>query len=156
MIVVSDTSPLRHLAALGLMELLPRLFSSPHCPTKVIAKCLHTSTPHQLRQWADHLPDWLLVMGHSEWNDPCLDEIDPGKASAIRLAHDLCANVLLMDDQQGRKAAQHLGFRVSGLIGILGDAASQGFVDFDALILQLKTENKFLISDALIESARPR
>jgi predicted nucleic acid-binding protein len=36
MIVVSDTTPLRYLAVLGLLDLLPRLFGEVHCPAAVL------------------------------------------------------------------------------------------------------------------------
>lgn len=45
MIVVSDTTPLRYLAVLGYLELLPRLFGSVYCPDAVMRECRHPRAP---------------------------------------------------------------------------------------------------------------
>jgi len=52
MIVVSDTTPLRYLAVLGHLELLPRLFDRVHCPSAVIQECRHPRAPTALRKSA--------------------------------------------------------------------------------------------------------
>jgi predicted nucleic acid-binding protein len=44
-IVVSDTSPLRYLAAVGGMDWLPALFGEVICPPEVITECLHDRAP---------------------------------------------------------------------------------------------------------------
>jgi predicted nucleic acid-binding protein len=45
MIVVSDTTPLRSLAVLGEMALLPRLFGEVSIPMAVLDECRHPSAP---------------------------------------------------------------------------------------------------------------
>jgi hypothetical protein len=63
MIVVSDTSPLRYLAVLGHLDILPRLFGNVHCPVTVLNECRNARAPQPLQEWAALPPPWLVVIG---------------------------------------------------------------------------------------------
>ena len=52
-----------------------------------------------------------------------------GEAEAIALAIEVSADVLLVDERKGRKAAREMGLRVLGLLGILAEAKRAGFID---------------------------
>ncbi len=95
-------------------------------------------------------------MGHTGWHDPVLEQIDPGEAAAIQLAHDKGAALLLMDDRLGRQAARALGFEVTGTLGIISAAAEKGLVDYEVAIDRLCTLTNFRISPELVEAARPK
>lgn len=47
------------------------------------------------------------------------EHLDPGEAEAIALAHEVKADVVLMDEKAGRRAAQRSGLRVLGTLGLL-------------------------------------
>lgn len=104
MIVVSDTTPLRHLIAIGEAELLPKLYGTVIVPGAVWAELQAEATPLIVKTWLGSPPDWLEVRSSHPVvsNEPALDVLDPGEREAIQLASELCADLLLMDDREGR------------------------------------------------------
>ena len=158
MIVVSDTSPLRYLAALGGIEWLPLLFEEVACPPEVIAECLHRSAPPELRAWASSPPSWLRIVPvsattHSLGSGVVLGS---GETAALLLAREIKADLLLMDERKGRAVAGRMGLAVTGTIGVLVEAALRGLIDFDEVIGVLKTQTTFWADDAVIATARRR
>lgn len=61
MIVVSDTTPLRHLVAIGEAELLPRLYGTVIVPGAVWAELQAEATPVMVKTWLADAPNWLEV-----------------------------------------------------------------------------------------------
>lgn len=153
MIVVSDTTPLRYLAVLGQLELLPRLFGEVHCPLLVIRECLHPRSPQSLQTWAKCPPPWLAV---TSIDDVALDlqqTLDAGEAAAITLAMRLGASLLLIDEQKGRRSARARGLATAGTLNILAQAGTRGWIDYQASVERLKTETNFRVTDAVIDAA---
>jgi predicted nucleic acid-binding protein len=56
-------------------------------------------------------------------------DLDRGEAETIALALELGADLVLLDEREGRHAAQRLELRVAGIVGILLEARSRGSVD---------------------------
>lgn len=104
MIVVSDTSPLRYLTAVGGTEWLQLLFGEVACPPEVIAECLHRSAPLELRAWASSPPSWLRIDAVSATTNSLGFGVvlGSGETAALLLAREIKADLLLMDE---RKAA---------------------------------------------------
>ena len=153
MIVVSDTTPLRYLAVLGHLELLPRLFGSVHCPTAGINECQHPRAPVALRAWAEQPPSWLIVTEVETVAPDLLISLDLGEAAAITLAQQLQAEVILIDEQEGRRTARVHGFLTAGTLNILAQAGKRGWIDFQATTERLKTETNFRTTQAVIDAA---
>lgn len=153
MIVVSDTTPLRYLAVLGHLELLPRLFGSVHCPAAVIKECSHPRAPAALREWAEQPPAWLIVSEVDEVAVDLRDALDAGEAAAITLAQRLQAEVILIDEQEGRRCALARGFVTAGTLNILAQAGMRDWIDFHAAIERLRTATNFRATQAVIDSA---
>jgi len=57
-----------------------------------------------------------------------LSQIDPGEAEAIVLALELSADMLLIDERLGRRVAKDFQLPVTGSLGLLRDAKTQGFI----------------------------
>lgn len=159
MIVISDTTPLRYLIFLGMQELLPRLFDRVHCPDAVIRECLHPKAPVILREWAARPPAWLVVVA-VPIIDGDLSRLDEGEAAAITLARQLSADVVLIDEQDGRRMAKSLGFTVAGTLNILAQGGIRGWINYPETTARLREETNFRATDALIlaawENASPR
>lgn len=155
MIVISDTSPLCYLAIIGRADVLPVLYGRILCPPEVVEECKHPQSPVALRAWIAAPPDWLVVAScASSWTHSELDSLDAGEVAAIRLAHDQAADLLLMDERKGRQIAQRLGFRVSGVLAVIADAARLKLLDFDQAISKLTQETNFRVSPTVIEAVR--
>ncbi len=75
----------------------------------------------------------------------------PGERTAIMLAHALGAGLLLIDDRAGVTAARERGFRVTGTLGVLVEAAGQDLLDLAAAFAALRATN-FRHSPALLDA----
>lgn len=151
MIVVSDTTPLRYLTLLGRIDLLPHLFGDVHCPDVVLRECGHRQAPAVLREWAASLPGWVVV-DEVRVIDADLGFLDDGEAAAITLGRRLGADLLLIDERDGRRCAAALGFAVAGTLNIIAQAGVRGWLDFHAEIERLRQETNFRVTDAVVQA----
>lgn len=154
MIVVSDTSPLTNLAAIGQFGLLQRLYQEIHIPEAVWDE-LHFGG----KNWpgASQVEQAAWIHRHVVENKTLVaelsQELDRGEAEGIALALALDADVVLMDEQSGRRAAQARGLKVVGVIGILVAAKAAGEIVVVRPHLEaLRNKAGFYIDNALIES----
>lgn len=81
-------------------------------------------------------------------------ELDDGEVAAIALAYKIHADVVLIDEQDARQAAQQLGLRVLGTVGILTWAKQNRKLSSLRITLdELREKGKFRISQKLYERA---
>jgi len=146
-IVVTDTSPLRYLALIGIADLLPRLFESVVCHQRVFEEASHPAAPDALRLLMAARPAWLIIMPDLVAPDALTQLLDPGESAAIALAESCAARLLLMDERKGRQVAERRGLKVAGTLNILAEAAARGWLDFDATVRQLRTQTNFRVTD---------
>ncbi len=77
-------------------------------------------------------------------------DLDRGEAEGIALALELGADLVLLDEREGRRAAQRLGLRVLGVVGVLLEAKAQGELERVRPALDgLRQVAGFYLSDAL-------
>jgi predicted nucleic acid-binding protein len=126
MIVVSNTSPLTNLAAIKLFQLLSRLFGEVHIPDGVWDE-LNAGGKSWPGSAEAASVSW--IQRHSVQNEALvitlMRDLDKGEAESIALALELKADLLLMDEREGRRAAQRLGLQTLGVVGLLLDAKNQ-------------------------------
>ena len=143
MIVVSDTSPVLALAAIGQLDLLRSLFGDVIIPEAV---------DHELaRKHSDFLPlpNWIRSKRASDRAlvETLLGAIDLAEAEAIALAIELKADLLLIDERLGRKLAHERGLPYTGLIGVILEAKRRGYLSaVRPLLDDLFTKAGFRIS----------
>lgn len=143
MMVVSDTSCLSNLLAVGHETLLPLLFNEIVIPPAVEAELLrfHASLPAFLKRTAP--ADRARVSQLAR-------EVDPGEAEAIVLAGELKADRLLIDERVGRAVALREGLSIIGLVGVLLAAKQKGLLpDLAPLLRRLESEAGFRMSQTL-------
>jgi predicted nucleic acid-binding protein len=118
---VSNTSPISNLAIIGRLDFLQRRYQRVHIPEEVREEL--TALSHQAARQAieDALVQrWLVVEKLTEnFPQPSGIMLDRGETAAILLARQMNAEVLLMDERQGREAARRLGLEVGGVLGEL-------------------------------------
>jgi predicted nucleic acid-binding protein len=117
--VVSDTGPLISLEKLGDgHRLLRLLYDRVLIPPSVLAEVLHGQFVDELA-YTEHygITGFLEVVEvHSNRALPESELLDPGETDAIRLA--LERNLpLLIEEEAGRRVAQHMGLHISGIAG---------------------------------------
>jgi predicted nucleic acid-binding protein len=156
MIVVSDNSALSALAEIGRLDLLRQLFGRVTIPAAVLAECLAKGAPEVLRSWAGDLPDWIDLASDPESLLTETDCLGAGEASAISLAWNHRGEALLvLDEKRGRRIAEALGLPKTGVLGMLGQAAARGWLDFDGEVDALRATG-FHLSNELVEAVRRR
>jgi predicted nucleic acid-binding protein len=140
MIVVSDTTPLRYLILIDQVHLLPDLFGHVVTTPEVVDEMDQLETPEKLRQWASQLPDWLEIKEPSS-RLPAVARLGLGEATAISLATELKADVLLIDERDGAKVARAQGLFVTGTLGVLTTASKKGLVSLREALESLASTN---------------
>ena len=153
--VVSNASPLINLAAIGKLDLLRRLYRRVTVPTAVWAEVVRRGTGKTGSRAVRHAP-WIRVKAVRDRAlvDMLLGELDLGEAESIVLARELRAHLLLLDDSRARQSAQRLGLPITGLVGVLIDAAAKGLVsDFAGTLTALRDRAGFWLADDLVAEA---
>jgi predicted nucleic acid-binding protein len=150
MIAVADASPLCYLILIGEVDLLPKLFLQVVVPESVIAELLHEDAPEAVRAWISNLPAWIGVKETPLLGTAGLEKLQAGEQAAIVLAESIAADIILLDEKAARRVAAERGLRVTGTLGVLGEAATRGFVDLAAAIDLLRKTN-FRCSPALLK-----
>ena len=153
MIVVSDTSPVRSLANLGLLSILQQLYGEIIIPQAV---AVELSNPRGGRHVIalDDLAELGYLKVHQASDGPqlarFLAELDRGESEALALAIEFRADLILIDELAGRKAAKREGLAVIGVLGVLLDAKGRGVIESMAPLLdQLQDQHQFFIGDQL-------
>jgi len=129
-IVVSNTSPLTNLAAIGQFDLLHRLYGQLR-----IADGVWEELNAKGKRWpgCDEVSQADWIGRHTIQNRALVTalrrDLDRGEAETIALALELSADLVLLDEKEGRHAAQRLGLRVLGVVGILLEAKANGAID---------------------------
>lgn len=153
MIVVSNTSPLTNLAAVGHIELLQHLYRTVHIADGVWAEL----TKHD-DEWPGRrevaAADW--IQQHSVDNQALVtalrQDLDRGEAETIALAMELKADLVLIDEKAGRQLARHMGLAVGGVLGVLLQAKDHGHIASVRPILDdLRHTANFYVSQSLYQ-----
>ncbi len=155
MIVVSNTSPLTNLAAIGRFDLLRQLYGEIHIPEAVIQEL-----SSQGQQWPGYhetvQSDWIRQ--HPVKNTSLVRalqrDLDAGESAAIALAIEQSAGLLLMDEREGRHQAKRFGLKVLGVIGVLLEAkAQQKIAQIQPELDALRQKAGFYLSQGIYEMA---
>ena len=149
MIVVADASPLRYLILIEHTHVLPAMYGQVVVPPAVIKELSRDLTPDLVRTWMASRPDWLHVQAPTQVLTVRTD-LGEGEREAIRLAVEMLADALLVDDRDARQEAQRLGVPVLGTLRALADASEHGFADLAVAFARLRQTN-FRASNQLLE-----
>lgn len=146
MVTVSNTTPLRYLIAIHQQHLLEELFTNIVIPGAVFDELTRPRSPEAVRDVISAQPKWLEVRSV---NDPGKDFfarlIHRGEREAIALAELLSADLLLIDEKNGRQAALGRNFKLGGTLGVLELAASLGLIKrFPDVLADLRASGFYL------------
>jgi predicted nucleic acid-binding protein len=148
--VVSNTTPISNLLRIQQLPLLRLLFERVLIPGQVAAEL--TRGRHLLGEWQRaHGAEVLTVIELKM--TPFLRQLearlDSGEAAAIALANDRSADLLLMDEVEGRQVAVYHGQHVAGTLGILLEAKRLGHLNAVKRLVEQLEQINFRISPAL-------
>lgn len=111
-----------------------------------------------LRPGGHIVPDWLsiektLSAETSPMVNDLYQKLDKGEAEAIALFSFLKADLLLLDDLNGRRLAKAMQYPVVGTLGILVAAKRKGLIPaLSPLLVELK-KHRFYITDEVIKKS---
>lgn len=136
--VVLDTSPVCYLFLIGEVEVLPALYDRLFVPPAVVAELGDPEAPQDLRNWVVSSPAWLEIHPVRARPPEDLSFLEAGERDAIFLTEDLGADLIVLDDQEARGVAVERGLKITGLLGILGRAATLKLIDLPGAVERLR------------------
>jgi uncharacterized protein len=152
-IVVSNTSPISNLTIIQHLHLLPALYGCVLVPNAVVRELRASASVRASVETA--LTDGTLKQTSvKDINrvQALLRTLDAGESEAISIAIEQQASLLLIDEREGRMAADSMELEITGVLGILIEAKKRGFVQaIKPLITQLQTEARFRLSATLVQ-----
>jgi len=151
--VVSNSSPIIHLAKIGKLDLLKHYFHTITVPESVIRESVAEG---EHRQEIEVIKDanWIKVL---EVKDKKLVKLlrtylDDGESEAIALSLEISADLILLDDSDAREKARLYGLTITGTLGILLRAKKdRKITSLKENLLKLR-ETGFWIGDSLDEN----
>ena len=153
MIIVSNTSPLTNLAAIGRFELLRRLFREVHIADGVWEELNSGGRPHPGSQEVAEA-DWVrrhTVQGRELVTALCRD-LDHGESETIALALEIGGDLVLMDEREGTHHAARHGLRTVGVVGLLIEAKAKGQIGrIQPELVALRQRAGFYLSDRVFQ-----
>jgi uncharacterized protein len=153
MLAVSNTSPTSNLASIGRLDLLTKQFSAIWIPPAVAQEL--TAHPDRVALEAIHAAMAALRIRTATPQEFHLlkilsPQLHRGEAEAIALATDLQADMVLIDEQEGRQLAAQAGLSVIGVLGVLLRAKRSGQIPAVKPELRLlRDKAHFFVSPAL-------
>jgi predicted nucleic acid-binding protein len=148
MLVIADSSPLIVLINIAHVDVLPALFGQVIIPPQVAGELSQSNRPQAIQNFIVNPPAWLRVQAPISIESIPL--LQSGEAAAISLAKQLNADLLLIDETRGRKAAAQRKIRLTGTIGVLELAATQGLLNLQQAFEKIK-QSDFWISHELLD-----
>ena len=150
MIIVSDTSPISGLIAIGKLEILKSVFGEIIIPDvvyneiKAMKELIKSNPPFENI-------DWIKIKSIHDYKtfEFLKNQLDEGEAQAITLANELHSDFLLIDERKGREVAQAMGIKIIGLIGVLVKAKRENHIQLVKPILDELIKTGFWIESKL-------
>ena len=151
--IVSNTSPLSNLAAIGEIELLQKIYPKVYIPPAVYSELIRFN---EIQSTISNVmkTGWLEIQTpkNTQLIQTLNQFLDPGEAAAIALAIDISADRLLIDERLGRGIALQYKVKIRGILGILVNAKSEGLIAvMKPLLDRLISEAGFRVSSALYD-----
>jgi len=162
MIVVSDSTPLIHLAKAGCIEILFNLYNEILITNEVYREVVEEGKlleNEDARIIEEYVGESFHVKRPASSSEYLIEKyvIHKGEADSIQLAKETGAELLLMNERDGRIAAKTEGLKVKGSVGVLFDAQKAGIITKKEVLRILEqfkdAPNVFWIEPAIIEVA---
>lgn len=156
MLVVADPSPINYLVLLERTAVLPTLYTHVWLPPAVVRELRDAEAPEPVRAWAAELPTWCEVRRPTaQVGTEALAHLGAGEQEAIVLAQEVRADLLLIDEADGRRVARSRGLTVTGTLGVLERAAERGLLELPSTLARLLTTT-FWVQDELLQAMLAR
>lgn len=146
--IVSNTTPIISLLKLNRLELFQKLYKQIYIPSAVFKEIEAGKMKGYYRDLS--IIDWINI---TEIQDKqaikYFLDLDAGEAEAIVLATEINADLIILDEKLGRFHAKHAELKVTGTIGILIKAKTEGLIKELRPLLDELTDKDVWISEKL-------
>lgn len=152
MIVISDTTPIISLLKAGQLELLQKLYNKVLMPQAVYRELIENpvyvneveiikSTDFLLAAEVENMKSVSVLRA--------VTGLDEGESAALIMYDEQKADLLLMDEQKGRRVAKRLKVRHIGTAGILMLAYDKGLIQAEKVkeCIDIMLENKIRLGE---------
>ena len=157
-LVISDTSTLIHLAAIGRLALLRDLYQKITVPSAVWKEVVEGGKGRvgTVEIEAARQTGWIAIMLPT--NEPLLRllkrDLDEGESEVIALAIERQADLILLDETDARQVAKRYSLPKTGVIGVLIRAKREGKIaSLQAELDKLRSQGGFWIAEKLYQQA---
>jgi predicted nucleic acid-binding protein len=150
MLVISDASPLRYLCEIGVVEALPKIYGRVMTTPQVLNELMQQHFPLSVRNWVANPPAWLEIQQPREIRFA----LGPGESSALSLALEQAADLVLIDEREATRVAKAAGLKSNGTLGVLLEGALAGKIDFENALQTLISRTRFRHTTDLIAAVR--
>ncbi len=99
-----------------------------------------------VRAWAYAPPSWISIHDGPAGPEKSMERLQAGERAAIVLAESVHADIILLDEKSARRVAAERGLQVTGLLGVLVEAANRGLVDLAPTIERLDQDQFPILS----------
>jgi len=151
MAVISNTSPLTNLAAISQLSLLRELFGEIRIADGVWQELNAGGRRHPGSREVEAAP-WIhrCTVGNRSLVTALRRDLDLGEAETLVLGLELRADLVLIDEKEGRHMASRLGLRPLGVLGVLLQAKREKRIEKVGPLLEaLRFEAGFYLSEDL-------
>ena len=125
--VVSNTTPIISLLKLNRLNLLKQLYKQIYIPVAVFKEIEAGKTKEYYKDLSEI--DWIIIVEIQDKQAvKYFLDLDFGEAEAIVLATEINADLIILDEKLGRFHAKHADLKVTGTIGILLKAKTEGII----------------------------
>ena len=146
--IVSNTTPIISLLKLNRLEILQKLYKKIYIPIAVYNEIEAGKAKGYYKDLSGI--DWINIIEiRDKQAVKYFLDLDAGEAEAIVLATELNADLIILDEKLGRFHAKHADLKVSGTIGILIKAKSEGLIENLKPLLDELTNKEVWISEKL-------
>lgn len=138
--VVSNTTPIISLLKLNKLDLLKKLYNEVTIPFAVYEEIEKGA----IKSYYQNLKEFSWINITKIRNKESLDyffELDKGEAEVLILAHEINADLVIIDELAGRRYAENLNLKLTGTLGILLKAKQNGIISSvkdELIVLQEK------------------
>ena len=153
--VVSNSSPILNLVIIDKLSLLKECFENVIIPQGVLQELRVEENLPGSKSIKHAIHDgWITVesVRNRHLFRVLRRELDLGEAEAIALAVETNADLILLDEKEGRTIAKDLELKVTGIIGVLLRLYKKKRSSLDETISELKTVAGFYIREDLVRN----
>ncbi|MCM1538857.1 MAG: DUF3368 domain-containing protein [bacterium] len=132
MIVISDTTPILSLLKAGQLELMQKLYQSVLVPKAVYRELTENPIYKEEAERIKRVEFFSVIAVENIKSVHILRSVtglDEGESEALIMYDEQKADLLLMDEQKGRKVAKQMNVRHIGTAGMLMLAYDKGMIE---------------------------